>query len=127
MKVIMVKDMEEYRRTFEGDPMCELDKLYVKDDANGEYGNYTGDPRQALDVSECSESELKEFLTQGIIQEVVVDLKDPPLDKLRDAIVVAHGMSSGSYVQSDTEMLNRINTFLSKVIQEDEKMSKFLQ
>ena len=130
MKVIMVKDIEEFRRTFEGDPMCEMDKLYVKDvncEQEGGYCDYTNDPTQALDVSKYSELELKEFLSQGIIQEVVVDIEDPPLDKLRDAIIVAHKMSSGSYVWSDTEMLNRIHTFLSKVIQEDKKMSRFLQ
>ena len=51
---------------------------------------------------------------------------DGSLDSHRDAIIVAHGMASGNYVQTDTEMRGRIARHLEKVIRADKTMRDFL-
>lgn len=48
------------------------------------------------------------------------------LDSHRDAIIVAHGMASGNYVQTDTEMRRRIAKHLENVIRADKTMRDFL-
>jgi len=47
-------------------------------------------------------------------------------ERLRDAIIRAHGMSSGAFVQSDTIMLGRVCRLLEKTIHEDDVMRGFL-
>ena len=49
------------------------------------------------------------------------------LDTLRDAIIVAHGMASGNYTQTDTVMRGRIAKHLEKTIRADKTMCDFLE
>lgn len=46
--------------------------------------------------------------------------------KLRDAILNAHGMATGHYIQSDTIMRQRIGNLLGMVIMADDIMRGFL-
>lgn len=45
---------------------------------------------------------------------------------MRDLIIRAHGMATGRYVQSDTEMRARIGRMLEKAIEADDVMRGFL-
>lgn len=45
---------------------------------------------------------------------------------LRDLLIRAHGMATGSYVQSDTVMRERIGAMLERAIQSDDIMRGFL-
>jgi len=49
------------------------------------------------------------------------------LDALRDAIIVAHGMASGNYIQTPTVMCSRIAKHLEKTIRADKPMRDFLE
>ena len=55
-----------------------------------------------------------------------VGYKAHSIAELRDIIVRAHGMATGSYVQDDTEMRRRIGKLLDKAIDEDDVMRGFL-
>ena len=46
--------------------------------------------------------------------------------ELRDLIIRAHGMATGRYVQSDTEMRERIGDMLEDAIRRDDTMNGFL-
>lgn len=46
--------------------------------------------------------------------------------QMREYIIIAHGMASSNYVQSDTVMRNRIAKFLDAAITNDEIMSGLL-
>jgi hypothetical protein len=48
------------------------------------------------------------------------------LSEMRDYIIRAHGMATGRYVQSDTEMRDRIGRMLDKAIHTDDVMRGFL-
>ena len=48
------------------------------------------------------------------------------IETYRDAIIRAHQMATGNYVQSDTEMRKRIGELLTKVIHNDPVMKGFL-
>jgi hypothetical protein len=46
--------------------------------------------------------------------------------QLRSVIISAHEMSSGMFLQSDSEMLRRVHKLLEKAIASDSVMSGFL-
>jgi hypothetical protein len=48
------------------------------------------------------------------------------IEQLRDFVIRAHGMATGNYVQSDSEMRKRIGEMLESVIDSDDVMRGFL-
>lgn len=46
--------------------------------------------------------------------------------KMRDYIISAHGLATGNYIQSDTEIKKRIGKLLQKAIESDDVMLGFM-
>lgn len=57
---------------------------------------------------------------------VVLDRSGDELKMLRDAVVRAHGMATGRYVQSDQEMRRRIGVLLDAAIDASPAMAGLL-